>query len=189
MTYMKKFIIITALVMVLILTLMGCQSPVKSIDQGEPKKSGDTIVNPEPQGETVELSLYFANQEYIQTGNDSLDKLLVEKRQVTVTDKGLAEVAVEELMKGPKGKEMSAVIPSRIQLINVEVADNIAYVNFSGSGMNGGSLEETMLINSVVMTLTELDNIQAVQFLVDGKKTESLMGHAYTMEPINRNDI
>jgi spore germination protein GerM len=34
------------------------------------------------------------------------------------------------------------------------------------------------------MTLTQLENIDAVQFLVDGKKTETLMGHIYTMEPM-----
>jgi len=39
------------------------------------------------------------------------------------------------------------------------------------------------------MTLTELDNIKAVQFLVDGKKVETLMGHIYTMEPLKRDDI
>ncbi|MBA1336352.1 MAG: hypothetical protein HPY66_2787 [Firmicutes bacterium] len=186
---MKKIIIIATIVMVLVLTLAGCKSPIKNIDQGQQNNGGDTIVNPEPQGETVKLNLYYANQEYVQTGNESLDKLLVEERDVTVTDKGLAEVAVQELMKGPQNKKAAGVIPSRIQLIGVEVADNIAYVNFSGSGMNGGSLEEMLLINSIVMTLTELDNIKAVQFLVDGKKVETLMGHIYTMEPLKRDDI
>lgn len=186
---MKKVIVIAIVIMVLVLALAGCKSPIKNIDQEQQNNGGDTIVNPEPQGETVKLSLYYANQEYIQTGNEGLDKLLMEERDVTVTDKGLAEVAVQELMKGPQNKDAASVIPSRIQLIGVEVADNIAYVNFSASGMNGGSFEEMLLVNSIVTTLTELDNIDAVQFLVDGKKVETLMGHIYTMEPLKRNDI
>jgi spore germination protein GerM len=182
---MKKYSI---LILALIIALMavGCQKPLKGNDQGEPHP-GDTIITPDPQGETVELTLYFANTEYAMTGDEKLEKLLTEKRQVTVTNKSLAETAMEELIKGPEGEDASEVIPSKVELISVEVADNIAYVNFSSTNMGGGSLQEYYLIDSVIMTLTELEDINAVQFLVDGKKTESLMGHIYTMDPMGRN--
>jgi len=184
---MKKYLIFV-LVLIIALLAAGCRQPLGNSDQGSPEP-GDTVVPPEPQGETVELTLYFANSEYIQTGNADLEKLLVEERQVTLTNKSAAETAVEELIKGPGDEEMAVVIPPRIKLIDVEVAEGTAYVNFSGSGMNGGSLEESLLVGSVIMTLTGLENIDAVQFLVDGQKTESLMGHIYTMEPIYRSDV
>lgn len=184
---MKKIIPVVLIIFTLLVAAVGCKSPAGETKPGQ--NNGDTIVKPNPDGQTVELSLYFANQEYIQTGNEGLEKLLVEKRQVTVTDKDIAELAVEELIKGPRDDSMARVIAQRIQLISVEVADNIAYVNFSSSGMNGGSMEETFVVSSVVMTLTELDNIDAVQFLVDGKKVESLMGHIYTMEPLKKSDL
>lgn len=184
---MKKFIAFVA-AMVLVLSLAACQSPLWNIGKEDTPKDGDTIVDPNPQGEEVELALYFANHQYIQTGDDSLDKLLVERRKVTVTDKPLAEVAIEELMKGPRQDNLSPVIPSKLDLIGVEVADNIAYVNFSGTNMSGGSMEESFLVDSIILTLTELEGIQSVQFLVDGKKPETLMGHIYTMEPMGRED-
>ncbi len=181
---MKKY---TALVLVLIMTLLsaGCGIFPGGLNKGDPEP-GDTVVPPEPQGEKVELTLYFANDEYVQTGDDKLEKLLTEKRQVVLTNKTPAQAAMDELIKGPREEGMSGVIPPKVELISVEEADNIAYVNFSSTNMGGGSLQEYYLIDSVIMTLTELENINAVQFLVDGKKTESLMGHIYTMEPMGR---
>jgi len=177
---MKK---LTALVLVAITVLLAAACGILSGDK-EDLQPGDTVVPPQPEGETVELTLYFANNEYVITGSESLEKLLPEKRTITLANKSLAQAAVEELMKGPEGEGMGAVIPPRIKLIDVEVAEQIAYVNFSSDGMNGGSMEETFLISSVIMTLTQLENIDAVQFLVDGKKTETLMGHIYTMDPM-----
>jgi len=178
----------TTIIVIVITALLAtaCGMFPGNNDQGDPEP-GDTIITPDPQGETVELTLYFANTEYVLTGDEKLEKLLTEKRQVTVTNKSLAETAMEELIKGPEGEDASEVIPSAIELINVEVAENIAYVNFSSANMGGGSLQEYYLIDSVIMTLTELEDINAVQFLVDGKKTESLMGHIYTMDPMGRN--
>ena len=175
----------TVLILILIAAILtaGCGVFSGGNGQGDPQP-GDTIVPPEPEGETVEITLYFANNEYVQTGDENLEKMLTEKREVPLTNKPLAQAAVEELIEGPRDKNMGVVIPSRIKLIDVEVVDDIAYVNFASSGMNGGSMEEFFLIGSVIMTLTELDNIDAVQFLVDGKKTDSLMGHIYTMDPM-----
>ena len=179
---MKK---LTALVLAVITVLLVAACGMLPGGDKKDLQPGDTVVPPQPEGETVELTLYFANNEYVMTGNESLEKLLPEKRTITLANKSLAQAAVEELMKGPEGEGMGAVIPARIKLIDVEVAEQIAYVNFSGDGMHGGSMEETFLISSVVMTLTQLENIDAVQFLVDGKKTETLMGHIYTMDPID----
>ncbi len=178
---MKKSTIIV-LTVAIILLMVGC---------GLLSRDGDhrkDAVPPGPGEENIKLTLYFANDEYIQTGDANLDVLLVEEREVTLGDQTSAEAAMRELMKGPNHGGMSIVIPERISLKSVEVADNIAYVNFSGEGLWGGSLEEGILVSSTVMTLTELEDIEAVQFLVDGKKAESLMGHISAMEPISRDD-
>jgi len=183
---MKKFTMLVLIMAALVISA-GC-GMLPGGNQGNPQP-GDTIVPPEPDGETMELTLYFANKEYVLTGDESLGRLLPEKRTITLANKPLAQAAVEELMKGPEGEGMGTVIPPRIKLIDVEVAEKTAYVNFSGDGMNGGSMEETFLISSVIMTLTELEDIDSVQFLVDGKKTETLMGHFYTMDPMSSDDL
>jgi len=175
---MKRAFIVLIIIL-LILSLTACETQTGNNNQAEA---------PETKGKEVELTLYFGNEQYIQTGDDNLDKLLVEKRKIAINNKPIPEAAVEELMKGPQNQDMASVISSKVHLIGIEVSDNIAYVNFSGSNMSGGSMEESFLVDSIIMTLTELDNIQAVQFMVDGEKTETLMGHIYTLEPMGRED-
>ena len=63
--------------------------------------------------------------------------------------------------------------------------ERLAYVNFSSENLHGGSLQEMLLVNQIVKTLTALPGIDQVQFLVDGEKRETLMGHLSTDEPLS----
>ncbi|NMB27096.1 MAG: GerMN domain-containing protein [Tissierellia bacterium] len=130
-----------------------------------------------------EVILYFANKEYIETGDENLEQLVPEKRIVKYGDISLEEAIIKELMKGPENDKLNTVIPTTIKLINVEVSDSIAFVNFAQEGLYGGSMEEDFTISQIVNSLLELDNVDKVQFLIDGEKAESLMGHFDVQEP------
>ena len=155
------------------------------IDKQENNESEDDnqVVEPTPKTDEEEVVLYFANKEYIDTGDESLEKLIPEKRVVKYGDISLEEVIVKELMKGPKKDDLSTVIPSSIKLLGVEVSDGTAFVNFAQEGLFGGSMQEDFTITQIVNSLLELDNIERVQFLIDGEKAESLMGHIDISEP------
>ncbi len=86
-------------------------------------------------------------------------------------DISLEEVIVKELMKGPKKDNLSTVIPTSIKLLGVEVSNGTAFVNFSQEGLFGGSMEEYFTVNQIVGSLLELNNIDRVQFLIDGGKS------------------
>lgn len=185
---MKKHISILLLLLIL-LTLGACSKkdlgdtpPVVENPTENDQIDQDEVVDPNPEKETKEVNLYFANGEYIETGDESLEKLIVEKRMVEYGDVSLEEKIVRELMKGPENTEKaSTVIPSSIKLLGVEVADGTAYVNFAQEGLYGGSMEESFTINQIVSSLLDLDSVDRVQFLIDGKKAETLMGH-YSIE-------
>ena len=53
-------------------------------------------------------------------------------------------------------------------------------------GFVGGSTGEELLIGSVVNTLTEFKEVNAVKFLIDGQEVETLSGHMDLSEPIKR---
>jgi spore germination protein GerM len=42
-----------------------------------------------------------------------------------------------------------------------------------------------LLVKSIVRTLTGVPQVRAVQFLVEGKAPETLMGHVTTTKPIS----
>ncbi len=124
------------------------------------------------------VTLYFPNQKYIEFGQEADNYYLTEERTVPAEETNLAQFVVMELLKGPLNTpNASSGIPTSVQLNRVKEIDRTAYVDLKQEGLNGGSLQEYFLINQVVKSLLALDNVEAVQFLVDGKVVETLMGH------------
>lgn len=148
------------------------------------------IVRPiEESKDKVQVEMYFPNRKYVETGDESLPKFLTVKSGFDKKDPRLAEKVVRTLQKNPDNPALDAVIRSGLEVHDVRVEKGIAYVDFSGKNLFGGSLEETMLVQSLVRTLTGLEGIEKVQFLVDGQPRETLMGHISTMEPIGKEDL
>jgi len=80
--------------------------------------------------------------------------------------------AINELLKGPNSANLVALIPEGTKLLNAEVKNDIAYVDFSTDilkGATGGSILQRFIIYTIVNTLTEIDEVDAVQILIGGK--------------------
>lgn len=119
--------------------------------------------------ETREITLYFADRK--------TNKLVPEMRTITVTDQlPLAQYVISELINGTKNENYSNVLDPETMLIGVNITDNICFVNFQANFISrntGSEDEEELAVYSIVNSLTELDNIGRVQFLIGGKKVES----------------
>lgn len=179
---MKKYISLL-LIFLMVFSLAACSGPAKEPEKNDEKQDEDVIVEPTPKTNEQEVTLFFVNKKYIETGDEKLEKLISEKRLVKYGDTSLEEAVVRELMKGSDNQDLSTEIPSSAKLINVEVADGTAFVNFAQDGLYGGSMQEIFTIMQITRTLNELPNIQRVQFLIDGNKAETLMGHIGVSEP------
>ena len=109
--------------------------------------------------------------------------------EVNDTDESKYKAAVEAVMTPPKEKNLTKVVSNDSSLIDVKVKDGTALVNLSKNikiGFVGGSTGEELLIGSVVNTLTEFNEVNAVKFLIDGQEVETLSGHMDLSEPIKR---
>ena len=151
-------------------------------------KSENKIIDPEPENREVEIVLYYSNQEYILTGDESLDRVIPVKKRVMVGGRPIEEILVLELQNQPEDDNLSTSL-ANLEILTVERAENTAYVNISSDNLSGGSLTETLVLQQLVFSLTELDGVDYVQILVDGSKVESLMGHFSTFEPLTRDDV
>jgi spore germination protein GerM len=141
----------------------------------------------------VQLTIYFPSRRYVESGDESLPHLEAERRKLEVADAdagvdALATAALTALKAGPKSAAATLAIPERLVIRHVQVRDGVAYVDFARAGLSGGSLEETLLVKSIVRTLTGVPQVRAVQFLVEGKAPETLMGHVTTTKPISAVD-
>lgn len=124
-------------------------------------------------------------------GNSNADAVVGEKREVTFPeDKKLEQVVFEELAKGPKTNGLTAVIPQGTKLLSVETKNGVCYLNLSREFVDNshtGTAGESMIINSIVNSLTELQGVNSVQFLIDGKKRDAFI-HVVFDQPFKRNE-
>lgn len=133
--------------------------------------------------ETISVRLYFTDI--------ATKKLSVEERRVKVTDQQpIVQYIINELIKGPISENHAPVLDKGTNLISVTIADNIGFVNFGKNFIekNSASPQKTeYAIFSIVNSMTELETVNRVQFLVEGKKTEKI-GDIDISHPIGRNN-
>lgn len=144
--------------------------------------SEDIVDGSQTANNSVVISLYFADKD--------ARGLQLEKRTVARNDKEPVEkIAIAELMRGSLS-DGQKLIPSEAKLISTEVKDGVCFVNFSkefSEKRTAGSSAELLTIYSVVNTLTELENINKVQFLIEGQKIDSY-GNMVFDEPFIKNE-
>ncbi len=139
-------------------------------------KSSDVVLDFEDEMSAkskITVTLYFADQESMY--------LIPVKKEIEVNPQEPIEKTVLELLiKGPDQKDLIPTIPSGTKIKNIYTNEGICYVDFNEDFVtkhSGGSSGEAMTIYSIVNTLTELNNISKVQFLIEGTIREEYKGH------------
>jgi len=133
------------------------------------------------------VDLCYVNNEYVTTGDEDVSALLYYPNHHMFAPEGkqyftLLDVVLREDQLGVE--HIVTMIDDRIQFHSVEVKDRTAFVDIAGEGLSGGSLEEGLLISQIVSALRgSFEEIDRVQFLIDGKVPETLMGHYDTTQP------
>ncbi|HOJ79848.1 MAG TPA: GerMN domain-containing protein [Clostridiales bacterium] len=151
---------------------LGDMEPARLDEEGRPLP-----------GKTMTVVLYFSDNEAMY--------LVGEPRDIEIPAGVSPEEAVlAELMAGPRNDDLWDAIPDGTKLLSVDTKDGVCTVNFSREYIEnspGGTAAERMAIFSVVNTLTELEGIDKVQFLVEGRK-EKIYTHAIFDEPFSRDE-
>ena len=131
--------------------------------------AGDDINIEKDSTENKYAALYFADK--------TSRKLKKEIRRINITDsQSIEQYILNGLIEGPKSKELESVLSPDTSIISAQTTDGTCFVNFSAAfvSKNSGSKEKEMnAVYSVVNSLTELDSVKNVQFLIDGKKSDS----------------
>lgn len=132
-------------------------------------------------GNTITVQQYFASTEYIVMGNDEENGELMEpiEKEITLKDGDNGYMlAVDSLKTVPEGDgRYSTIVSDRYTINDISVEDGLAYVDFSSEGLDGGSIDEVIIIDQIVYTLCNtFEDIGAVRFTVDGSDAETLMG-------------
>lgn len=157
------------------------QAPPQAMETPLPKPS--TEIESPTADETKAITIYFGDGEAMY--------LIPEERVVDCTEETWAKTVVGEIIRGPKRADLVKTVPANTELRNLWVDNGIAYVDFSREFQTehwGGSAGDTFTLFSVVNSLTELPDIEAVQFLVEGEMQEAILGHTDTTRPMGRRE-
>ncbi len=115
-------------------------------------------------------TLYFTDE----TGR----YLLAERRtDPYISEADLPKHLITQLIEGPQTNGLIGTLPEGTRLLDINVENGICAVDFSAefiSNLPQNAAEERTTVMSVVNTLTVLDNIDQVQFYVEGSRTERL---------------
>ncbi|MBR6543300.1 MAG: GerMN domain-containing protein [Anaerotignum sp.] len=159
-----------------VLTVEGQPLKNNSGEEFVPMNRSNVVISPEISAETTEyaiLTLYFANG----TGTD----LITEERIIEVNANQTREKTIlEQLIAGPESVDAQRTVPMETKLKDVTTTnDGVCYVNLNQDFVtkhNGGEMAEKLTIYSIVNSLCELDHIDKVQFLIEGKKVDQFKG-------------
>ena len=165
----NKKILILFIISVILIVVIGYFA-IKFVKQKKDNEIQNEYVpqeeiSDEQSRETI-VSLYFTDKE---TG-----LLKPEARLVNVKDliKLPYNTLVELLISGPKNDKLKVVIPENTKLLNASLDKECLTLDFSSEILNynkDDSMLKNNLIYSIVNTVTELNEVNKVKFLVNGQ--------------------
>ncbi|MCF8010595.1 MAG: GerMN domain-containing protein [Clostridiales bacterium] len=156
----KNIYIIFILLFTFSAIIFGCTEQ----DKGQDNKDQPNVQNKE-ETQKMRLAAYYLKY----TQDDAY--LVREMHEIVQTDNPL-QAAVEELIKTqPYTEGCVNIFPDNTQVLDVKVKNAMVTVDFSSNVLNAnvGSQGEILGIQSIVNTLTEFPDVEAVSFQVEGK--------------------
>ena len=116
------------------------------------------------------ISLYFKNIE--------TNSLIAEAKCIDVKDlsKEPYTYLINLLIAGPENEKLESAIPEGTKVNSCTLKGNTLHVDLSKEFIDNapsGIEEESMIIYSIVNTLTELNEVSSVKFLINGEENKS----------------
>jgi hypothetical protein len=156
--------------------------------------------NDDASEEIRQLQLYYVNGAFIESGDDSLGRLIgpVDVNIVVDASGGTDEMKygtlLESLRDVPDVDEAEgavSMVSGGIMFGEAKFANGTAYVDVlsetaGGEPLSGGSLEEVLLLEQITFSMIDsFEEVENVQFLVDGQQADTLMGQMDISEPFD----
>lgn len=158
----NKKIFLSFIIVLIIIFIVGFFS-IKIIKE---KKSNSEEYIPEEEisdeqlRETI-VTLYFVDKD--------TNQIKPEARLINVKDLIISpyNVIIELLISGPKNENLKSVLPENTRLLSSYLNGECLTLDFSEELLNNNDEKEN-IINSIVKTITELNEVNEVKILVNG---------------------
>lgn len=131
--------------------------------------------------ETTKVLIYFTDAE---------GTMLIGRTENVgyISNISMERLVVDRVIAGPLNNKTFPTVSPTLKVLNVTTKDGICYVNFDNSFLNKTlKVTDEVVIYSFVNSLTELPNVNKVQFMIDSETEVSFGDHIYLSDPFERN--
>lgn len=166
----KRIIIIISIIIICTLVVIFIKNNI-SVETSEEKISEYTPeeeISDEQSRETL-VTLYFLNSK--------TNKLKSEGQLINAIEllENPYKVIVENLIKEPNNKELKSAFPKNTKLLDATLKADCVTLNFSKEILDfKDETEKFNIINCILNSLTQLNEVSSIQILVDGKENDKL---------------
>ena len=143
------------------------------------------LLNPEISDEKVYrkiFKLYFRKK----------NKLLAEERKIDIgLNQPEEKYILEQIILGPENNNLESVVPKETKIYDIKTDKDICYISLSDDFLNINKFDlddQKFAVYGIVNSLTELENINKVQFLIETEKTDKKDLAFDLTKPFERNE-
>lgn len=167
---MNRKTLIIIIVLVIAITITGIL-----LWSNRSKNMEENVIQPQEeitdeQMRTALVTLYYMNKE---------TKELTPEGKMIDVKKLLAdpyETLINLLIEQPKNEKLQSAIPNGTKVLGAELKGDIVYLDLSNEFIENNSVEEKTIINAIVNTLTELNEVNGVKILINGQENKEFKG-------------
>lgn len=140
-------------------------------------------ISPIPKVMKLPMKIYFI---------DPMTGLMVpENRTVSIQNNQLIESVMKAIQAGPKNKKLISPLDELVRVESVTFERKACYISLNRIFINNpiwNQQDKTLILTSIVNTLTELEQVQSVQFLIEGKPIGEVTEAVQLSAPLKRNE-
>ena len=139
------------------------------------KNTEENVIQPQEeitdeQMRTALVTLYYMNKETKELTPEG--KMIDVKKLLTDPYETLINLLIEQ----PKNEKLQSAIPNGTKVLGAELKGDVVYLDLSNEFIENNSVEEKTIINAIVNTLTELNEVNGVKILINGQENKEFKG-------------
>ena len=163
------------IIRVIIILIIAIAITVFLLWKNKDKNAENNVIQPQEettdeQMRTALVTLYYMNKE---------TKELTPEGKMIDVKKLLAdpyETLINLLIEQPKNEKLQSAIPNGTKVLGAELKGDVVYLDLSNEFIENNSVEEKTIINAIVNTLTELNEVNGVKILINGQENKEFKG-------------
>ena len=134
------------------------------------KNTEENVIQPQEEIRTALVTLYYMNKETKELTPEG--KMIDVKKLLTDPYETLINLLIEQ----PKNEKLQSAIPNGTKVLGAELKGDVVYLDLSNEFIENNSVEEKTIINAIVNTLTELNEVNGVKILINGQENKEFKG-------------